>query len=344
MLAMGCSKSDTPRPSVPNDYTPSTTPISFQAKDNWGDENKTKAAELKSNFAKDDNIGVIGYYIPSSGTSAPTELSSEATPNFMYNQKMIYDGANWSYSPIKYWPNNDNDRLQFFAYYPQNDGITLSSSDAKGYPKILFEPAINPHEQVDFMTATSAVVGKEDQGVTFNFNHQLSQVSFQAKHNGDIGVYKVFMKGITLTGVKIYKGLFTNDGFQWDTTNVVKTDSYEATDKYNEINGAELKYGSYTTVTDEEQNGIMLLIPQKLSENDIKIYATFMAKLPTQDNMIEVTQEIVVPKEHEYLKGKKLNYQFTINVKDLAVAKFDKITITDWIDSKEIYTEDNVIL
>lgn len=61
-----------------------------------------------------------------------TSYSSSAKPNFMYNQKVTYGASAWTYSPLKYWPNetkNDNnsatsittneiDKLTFFAYAP----------------------------------------------------------------------------------------------------------------------------------------------------------------------------------------------------------------------------------
>lgn len=65
-------------------------------------------------------FGVFAYY--NNG-----ELYNEmAKPDFMYNQHITYDGANWTYSPLRYWPNEfgsnaeseEVDRLTFFAYAP----------------------------------------------------------------------------------------------------------------------------------------------------------------------------------------------------------------------------------
>lgn len=65
-------------------------------------------------------FGVFAYY--NNG-----ELYNEmAKPDFMYNQHITYDGVNWTYSPLRYWPNEfgsnaeseEVDRLTFFAYAP----------------------------------------------------------------------------------------------------------------------------------------------------------------------------------------------------------------------------------
>lgn len=70
-------------------------------------------------------------------------------PNFMYNQAVTYASSAWSYSPLKYWPNEttadmDNatghasstatDKLSFFAYAPYVEAttagaVTASNSD-----------------------------------------------------------------------------------------------------------------------------------------------------------------------------------------------------------------------
>ena len=65
-------------------------------------------------------FGVFAYY-------ANGDLYSEnAIPDFMYNQQVEYKASNWTYSPLKYWPNEFGssavsmgvDRVTFFAYAP----------------------------------------------------------------------------------------------------------------------------------------------------------------------------------------------------------------------------------
>ena len=54
---------------------------------------------------------------------------TSSLPSFMYNQKVTFSNPNWTYSPVKYWPNqldnNGNDgnrqaaqKVSFFAYAP----------------------------------------------------------------------------------------------------------------------------------------------------------------------------------------------------------------------------------
>ena len=65
-------------------------------------------------------FGVFGYYTDGEPYSAITK------PNFFYNQQVKYKSANWTYEPVKYWPNefggdaksDQLDRLTLFAYLP----------------------------------------------------------------------------------------------------------------------------------------------------------------------------------------------------------------------------------
>lgn len=65
-------------------------------------------------------FGVFGYYTDNN------EYDLQATPNFMYNQQVKWNSSEWTYTPIKYWPNEfgsnaiseDADKVSFFAYAP----------------------------------------------------------------------------------------------------------------------------------------------------------------------------------------------------------------------------------
>ena len=62
-------------------------------------------------------------------TYSGTDVFSVATNDFMYNQLVnsADEGATWTYSPIKYWPNPtggqaaDDQKVSFFAYAPYTD-------------------------------------------------------------------------------------------------------------------------------------------------------------------------------------------------------------------------------
>ena len=73
--------------------------------------------DMNLDALKQHGFGVFATY---SGTADFTE----ATDDFMYNQQVAYNGTEWAYTPVKYWPNPTNgqaadaQKVSFFAYAP----------------------------------------------------------------------------------------------------------------------------------------------------------------------------------------------------------------------------------
>ncbi len=123
-----------------------------------------------------DGFGVFATY-----SDGDDYNSATATPNFMYNQQVTYSSSAWTYSPLKYWPNetvNDSqspaatgptgvakaDKLSFFAYAPyvtkaaaDADAATgtgiigMSANNVAGDPTITYKVAPEPENSVDLL-------------------------------------------------------------------------------------------------------------------------------------------------------------------------------------------------
>ncbi len=85
------------------------------------------------------NFGVFAFH------SDGTTLASTDKPNFMFDQLVSGGSGSYTYSPVKYWPNQDGDAtngsesntdyLSFFAYAPRdtyNDGTNVSTTNVNG--------------------------------------------------------------------------------------------------------------------------------------------------------------------------------------------------------------------
>ena len=153
-------------------------------------------------LAQKDGFGVFAYYTGKktynetnyNGVAADAKIA----PNFMYNQQVTGTDVVtpvWSYSPIKYWPNeiqngdvdkqtpaaqgsNDNGgKVTFFAYGPYvstvgTTGITsISGNSVKGDPIIGYKVATAGTDVVDLLWGTkgetgTSVISGGDTGVT----------------------------------------------------------------------------------------------------------------------------------------------------------------------------------
>lgn len=159
----------------------------------------------KGSFPAGSTFGVFAYY---TGTS---NWSSSAKPNFMYNQEVDFDGTDYTYSPIKYWPNNTGSKITFWAYSPYSaDAVLLKRGTTTAYtnttantPDIKFTVTDG---NTDFMLSTVASNKTKpavNTPVNLTFNHALSKISFYVK-KVDAAVpekYTVKLKTVRFDGI-----------------------------------------------------------------------------------------------------------------------------------------------
>ncbi len=154
-------------------YTQGDVPVAFDVYVNRGTTRAGFPGEmttdaLKTGALKTEGFGVFAYHTDNEA------YSETAIPNFMFNQQVKYVGSDWTYSPLKYWPNefgstassNQIDYLTFFAYAPWVDaeaktGIVANTTDTstgiigfsrnttKGDPFVKYAIDFNPAKCVD---------------------------------------------------------------------------------------------------------------------------------------------------------------------------------------------------
>lgn len=159
---------------------------------------------------KTAGFGVLAYY------TGQSDMGMSAAPNFMWNQEVKWN-SNWTYAPLKYWPNTEGDKVSFFAYGPYDTQVAgskavLSDKTATGYPTLKFTVDMAaPQSMVDLVATNATQTGanktmnltKSTAAVPFLFKHVLSRADFKAKldvtsiTNTET---KVFVTGIKLRG------------------------------------------------------------------------------------------------------------------------------------------------
>ena len=207
---MACSSEETTRTAETESQM---RPIAF------GDAYTTQPTRSSAAYSAEQGLGAeqsIGVYAYLHDNST---WSDEAVPNFMWNQQATCEekGGNFNYSPLKYWPNEVNDKVSFMAYFPYTDpaiveadpahpvnpastastGLTpLLTNSGKGLPSFTFTVKDAVNQQVDFLLSellpnlpngTSAVSPSNADNrseltiidrVHFLFHHMTSKVEF----------------------------------------------------------------------------------------------------------------------------------------------------------------------
>lgn len=347
LIAMvGCSKSDL----IPS--AEEQTALSFETDSEWPTDALATRGVAKTGFDEGDEIGLFAYKIQSD------ESVDNLVPNFMYNQLLSLQQSGsifaWIYSPVKYWPSSATDRLQFFAYYPydtysdsssDNDGVEIdikSTSSDVGYPSIDFQQAIKLEDQVDFMTAQTSALEKCDV-VSLEFEHQLTKVSFAARHTGvstDV-IYVTELK-LTINGVQMaLEGDFEADEFSYTAQGEQEILGYTLTTD----NGFLLDGYAYRIPTVDENfyrtvnstEGTLMLPAQVIAESSVTIDVTVSINRGwnEDDQEAEVEGEktisLIVTSGHEYKAGSAIVYQFTLDLETSEVGMdIDDIVREKW--------------
>lgn len=149
----------------------------------------TKGTILDQTALKGSGFGLMAYY-----TEQDTwdEGEGKFAPNFMYNQSVTYnyDSSVWSYNPIKYWPNEELDKVTFFAYAPYESSTnrvkgSYTANTAEGLPQVWMKLKDYAVNMVDFVAGQNMDMVRQQERVTFMLKHQLTRATFSAKTKVD---------------------------------------------------------------------------------------------------------------------------------------------------------------
>lgn len=219
LLAVACSKTETFRMDEGGEamtfrsYVP--TPVS-----------KADAGSFVEGTVLPDNssFGVFAFYQPGvidSGVAA-TWNASTRKPDFMFNQQVDFDGTDYTYSPLRYWPSNMENTISFWAYYPysvystdnsgplkfyESDGSTRYTANSTGLPVAKYTVDKDPANQYDILFDSFANQDKTYDNcaptpgvVPLNFRHALCLVDFQIAEGTGADIHSMSLEGIYWSG------------------------------------------------------------------------------------------------------------------------------------------------
>lgn len=327
---------------------------------------RAHSVETAATLAADGGFGVFAFY------TNDANYSSTATPNFMYNQQVTStNGENWAYSPLKYWPNEDADKVSFFAYAPfaatnADDNILFTSNTNAGDPIITFTVNGEVQDQEDLLYGVNATTGlpylnmdkmNVTENVTFHFRHALSRIGFNVQAmidhvNGDqtgtaddasdsskgidasttIAVQKVELIGNFYTNGQLNLNNEVAHTPNW--VNLTATPS-ERTFTLDDNDFENIHDAVTTTKTQlNTKDAWVMVIPQDLNTDMINIRVTYT--VTTTDSNLStpsVVENVIESGDFAFNFEHGMSYMFNLHL-GLTSVKFDA-TVEGWHDATQ---------
>lgn len=229
-LFAACNTAENVEPLPPRDI-----PINFHI--------KIPAANVVNEYSRvsdlTEDMGVFAYLTQGNFNQAT------AMPNYMYNQRIQRNSdGGWSYSPIKYWPGDQQDRISFCSYAPYADSTTAASTGltfqgdatASSFPVLDFVVPAKEEDQTDLLVSTPLMnqTYETNKGsVKFDMHHALTKVIIYVKSDDDAAGKKITafsIKGTKDGSLTYHAPLNVSDkGFEWTYSSAAEKETFLAT-------------------------------------------------------------------------------------------------------------------
>jgi len=298
------------------------------------------------------NLSSFGVYC--SYTTA--DWTTSDTMNFMYDQSVSGTHAGgFTYSPVKYWPNETTDKLSFWAYAPyrtNDNGIALqSANDAAGYPTILYTLPSDAN-QVDLLWATPVMNKVNNSAYTsgtanptagdatisnkvlLTFHHALALLDVQARYLVDLvnaggttgsavdASTVVKINSISLSGSFPASGVLNLNNGTWSSQGTATPTNFTR----NFATPKDVTNANASIIAADEQ---MMVIPPASGDNTITVtvnYDVITTDSKLNGGSVTVNNELTSTGELTIQGGKKYKL---ILVLGLTSVKLD-VEVEDW--------------
>lgn len=306
-----------------------------------GQSPETRATVTDIDVMKGGAYPGFGVFAYNTGTNNFAE-ASDATPNFMYNVPVKWNGSAWAYTDEKQWPEN---KVSFFAYAPYTESAgtenitALPTATTTGDPKISFKMAEQVSDQIDLLYADAKTDQTKDTNggkVQFSFKHALSRVGFKAKLtegvSGDV-------KSITITNIilkssalSISADLNLQTG-AWNNHTAEATEyTLNANDFIENSNVFTADAGADAAVQLTGDGKYLMLIP---TQSGSKVPMTITVNYMEEDtDGAKTTYSVPTTFEQEFVQGQAYNFVLAISLASSgdtgSNVKFDVMEVNPW--------------
>lgn len=308
-----------------------------------GRDAQTKGEVIDNSNLKTKGFGVYAYYTGTASINNYTPTNA----NFMDNQLVKYETNAWTYSPVKYWPNSEGDKLSFYAYAPYNNDYTAATNvdkftnqldNSSKLPTVTYivDEEISKHIDVLFAIPVQDMTKPaNNEKVTLKFYHALSRVGFRVVAGADIAPATITLNSLTLSGkffeeqtLNLATSSVTLDNETLKSTNPnwslgTKVQKNFTKGSLNQVVGT-------TSAAVGNETEYLMIFPQQfdsnkaLDEQEITISVNYTI---TYSDGVSIPNSVSNSLEFTFEAGKA--YTFTVKISGLNEVQFDA-SVADW--------------
>lgn len=311
--------------------------ISFDT--SWGKDMQTRGNEMVYH-----SIHEIGIFAKTKSDGDWQDGESLDPSSFMNNVNFLRtwvpgkkDWSDWDYTPHHYWPENENQKINFFAYAPRRDSASLNL--ANNHVRLYHSTS---KENVDLVWACSSnqnksTVSKSGNKVKLQFEHSLAKISFKilsdALDRDTVKGAQVILKSVKLCDKNdSTRGVFIDGGYlnlakgTWDkddplSPRTVYTWTSKTDTKKKEgflLSSDTINYKN-TSITVSNESYLFILPQTK----NYEFYLIVEYVLKHADGMVEQRQQVkglVNSKQSmDFVAGKAYNFVLNIPLNTIKV-------------------------
>ena len=305
---------------------------------------------LKGTDSDKKGFGVFGYY-NSSVTDHGSAPEQSFDANLFNNEHVtcLNGAADWSYTPLKYWPAQGH--IDFYAYAPYDATTALkktTETEQKNTSCIDFTVDKEITKQKDLLWANAEnktkdnLSSEEKNKVKFQFGHALSRLGYSVKLNRAVSESDatITLNKITLAGSanKDTKAFYTKGTIDLSKTssNGLWTSPDPTDSKQNfEWFSDENKQPSEKTLSSEDDKAIknsgneyLFVIPQKFKTGSDHLYVIVEYTIEYKSGTAKPTVSYKVSQQlpYDFEQGKA----YTINLNIGLIPIEFNAAVTDW--------------
>ena len=231
---------------------------------------KNDSIQSRATTADLANFGVYSYIKDNAAT--PT------IKQFMMDQLVEKDGSEWTYSPIKYWPDNDH-KLNFFGYSPHISAageveLNINKGADGSTPTIDYIVPTETAKQLDLLAASHDYISKNERtedAVPLNFRHLLSEVKFRKGDLSGANITELTISDIKSTGSNML--MLSDKSKQWTLGSETATYSPDTTVGSDNLIGSPMYLMPQSFTDDKAKINLSLQFPEEIAIKSGETYS-----------------------------------------------------------------------